>query len=74
MLKAIKQAARSWKTTLAGVVAIFSGSAYLIEVLFEVLGPDVSTPALAVAAISAGFGQIFARDNDKTSEDVCKDD
>ena len=58
----------SIKTTLAGIVAVLAGVVYLANTLFAVVAPEITTPAAAVAAIAAGVGLIFGRDNDTTDE------
>jgi peptidoglycan/LPS O-acetylase OafA/YrhL len=58
----------SHKTTLAGIGAILVACGSLLQALFDgnpATEPDY--PAL-VAAIMAGIGLIFARDNSTTSE------
>jgi uncharacterized membrane protein HdeD (DUF308 family) len=57
----------SWKTTAGGVVSV------LLAVLNIADGLINGTPinwTVSIAAISAGLSLIFARDNDKTSEQV----
>ncbi len=61
---------KSWKTTVAGVLTA------LLPVLNAVLAFLDNDPAtvpdwgLAVAAITAGLGLIFARDNNVSSEEA----
>jgi hypothetical protein len=57
---------RSWKTTAAGVGAILTA----IGTLLASGKLDGQAIATAVAAILGGLGLLFARDNDKTSEQV----
>jgi hypothetical protein len=63
MTRLVKNAASSWKTTLAGIALIVAGHTLLFVWPEEKMGE-------AIAMILAGSGLIFARDNDKTSEDV----
>ena len=61
---------RSWKTTGAGLSAILIAVGSAIKALTD------NDPATAIdvgalaAALMAGIGLIFARDNDKTSKQV----
>ena len=61
--------ASSWKTTSAGITGIASGVCMLI------FTAPLTQPAVmgALALILPGIGLLFARDNDKTSEDVGAD-
>jgi len=60
----------SWKTTSAGLASIMSG---LGQILWAILdgnpqtNPDWNT---SIPLILTGLGLLFARDNDKSSEDV----
>lgn len=54
---------KSWKTTLGGAVNAFGMAGVLIY-------PEHAKPFLLLAALGTSFGLMFARDNDKTSEDV----
>ena len=57
----------SWKTTVGGVVSV------LLAVLNIADGLINGTPinwTVSIAAITTGLGLIFARDNNKTSEQV----
>ena len=61
---------KSWQTTVAGVLTIVVavGSAVLAIVDNDTMtNPDW---AIVMAAITAGIGLIFSRDNNKTSESV----
>jgi len=57
---------KNWKTTVAGVVSI-------LLVVLRVLGVEVHGPevmghvigSLDLAGVSAGLGNVFARDNNK---------
>ena len=59
----------SWKTTLLGVLALLGA---LVQVTTALLDNDPETkPNFEIlATAAAGIGLIFARDNNKTSEDV----
>lgn len=57
----------SWKTTLAGISALLSVAVHVIGALVN--GSAIDT-AVVVTGISTGIGLLFARDNNKTSEDV----
>ena len=62
----------NWKTTFLGITAIAGGVAGLSEHLVGVAdGKPLTLEALQLhgAAIVAGFGLIFARDADKSSQD-----
>jgi hypothetical protein len=58
----------SSKTTLAGIGAILVAGGSLLQALFD--GNPATEPDYAslVAAVMAGIGLIFARDNGVTSE------
>lgn len=58
---------KSWKTTSAGIGAIVGGAATLY---FSRASLDAQTFTGAITAILTGVGLLFARDNDKSSEDV----
>jgi len=60
----------SWKTTGSGIAAIIAAVASAAQLLLD--GNTMTNPDWAgtIAAVTAGFGLIFARDNDKSSEDV----
>jgi len=61
----------SWKTTLCGVLGIVAAAITLLAI--PVLDSDPATVAnwgAFTAAISTAVGLFFARDNDKSSEDV----
>ena len=63
----------SWKTSAGGIGAILIGLGMLGNVIKNFLtGEPVSMEqvVIAIAAISAGFTGIFARDNDVTSEEA----
>jgi anti-sigma-K factor RskA len=61
---------KSWKTTASGISAIVAAVAGAVQLLLDnnpATNPDWTT---VIAAVTAGFGLVFARDNDKRSEDV----
>jgi ABC-type cobalamin transport system permease subunit len=61
---------KSWKTTVGGIGAILAAVGGALSLLFDnnpATNPDWTG---VVSAVTAGVGLIFARDNDKTSEDV----
>jgi len=61
---------KSWKTTASGVSAIIAAVAGAAQLMLD-NNPSTNPDWTAViAAVTAGFGLIFARDNDKRSEDV----
>jgi len=59
----------SWKTTSAGITAIVGG---LIGIYFAVKRGafDEGVATACLGSILTGVGLLFARDNDKSSEDV----
>jgi len=61
---------KSWKTTASGVSAIIAAVAGAAQLMLD-NNPSTNPDWTAViAAVTAGFGLVFARDNDKRSEDV----
>lgn len=58
---------QSWKTSAAGIGAVLVA---LGQVFTAIGHSDVSEAASALPALIAGLGLLFARDNDKSSEDV----
>jgi len=61
---------KSWKTTLLGVCMIL-GSLGSAGVAYLDGNPEtVANWETVLVALTGGFGLIFARDNDKASEDV----
>lgn len=61
----------SWKTTLCGALTILAATITLVLVPMLDLDPATAPNWSALgAAVLAGIGLLFARDNDKSSEDV----
>lgn len=61
---------RSWRTTTAGILAIVGSICAAVSAELDG-NPDTSANwAAVIPAAIAGIGLVFARDNDKTSEDV----
>ena len=56
---------KSWKTTLCGAVAAAAGGIAAAN-----LDPLVTKIATVVASLASGLVGFFARDNDKSSEQV----
>ena len=59
----------SWKTTSAGLLTILGG---LTRIAFAIKAGNITEEAVmtTLTAIVGGIGLVFARDNDKTSEQV----
>jgi hypothetical protein len=60
----------SWKTTSAGVLGILGTLCALGAAQFDGDPTTVANWAVALPTIIASIGLLFARDNNKTSEDV----
>ena len=62
-------AGKSWKTTSAGIVLIVGGA---IRLYFAIKSGALTEEAIttSLTGILTGIGLMFARDNDKTSEQV----
>lgn len=58
---------RSWKTTAAGVGSLLTAAGMLIQGLAS--GGDVDYKTI-IPAVLAGLGLLFARDDNRSSEDV----
>ena len=60
----------SWKTTVTGIGMVCAGLAQLIQPLVD--NDPATTPnfELCIGMVTGGIGLIFARDNNKSSEDV----
>lgn len=61
---------RSWKTTGAGLSAILIAVGSAIKALTDNDPATTIDVGALAAALLAGIGLIFARDNDKTSKQV----
>lgn len=61
---------KSWKTTTTGIAASVSAVASAVQLLTD--GNPVTNPdwTAVIAALSAGLGLIFARDNKVSSEEA----
>jgi anti-sigma-K factor RskA len=61
---------RSWKTSTAGIAAAIAAIAGALNLVFD--GNAATNPdwTAVIAAVVAGVGLAFARDNTVTSEDV----
>ena len=62
---------KSWKTTLCGVLGVVAAGITMIAI--PLLDQDPATAARWVefgSLAAAAIGLLFARDNDKSSEDV----
>ena len=59
----------SWKTTSAGLLTILGG---LTRIAVAIKAGNITEEAVmtTLTAIVGGIGLVFARDNDKTSEQV----
>jgi hypothetical protein len=71
MEKVIRMKFNSWKTTLGGIVSILTGLGMFGKILNDFgTGEQINLEqvGVAVGAISAGAGLLFARDNQVTSE------
>lgn len=61
----------SWKTTLCGILGVIAAAITLVAQ--PLLDGDPNTApqwGVFVAALTTAVGLVFARDNDKSSEDV----
>lgn len=61
---------KSWKTSVLGWGAVLTAAG---TVLTATGHGNVNEAATAIPALIAGIGLLFARDNDKSSEDVGAD-
>ena len=59
----------SWKTTSAGLLAVIGGITQLVFSIKEKKFTQESVTIAATATLT-GLGLLFARDNNKTSDDV----
>lgn len=66
----LKAILKNWKTTLAGVGVLLGGVSVIAKTLSDGWQPgDMELLTGAGTAVAAGFGMIFARDADKSSQD-----
>lgn len=63
----MKLSQTSWKSTVTGIVTVLFGLGPLIWNLVHHIEPNWLA---CLGTITGGVGLIFARDNDKSSEDV----
>lgn len=61
---------KSWKTTVAGVLTAIIPVLNAVQAFID--GDPATVPdwGLAIAAVTAGLGLIFARDNSVSSEEA----
>lgn len=57
----------SWKTSLAGISTLLSVAVHVLNALVQ--GTSIDTTVVATG-LTTGVGLLFARDNNKTSEQV----
>lgn len=61
----------SWKTTLCGILGAIAGAITLVaQPMLDADPNTVPQWGTFAAAAAAALGLVFARDNDKSSEDV----
>jgi hypothetical protein len=60
----------SWKTTILGIAGILVAVGTAARALLDGDPATTINIEMTIAAITTGIGLIFARDNNKTSEDV----
>lgn len=68
----------SWKTSATGIGMIFAGLGGLCAMIAKVMNEGVGVvdeqfiqgATLAIGSISGGVGLVFARDNNRSSEEV----
>lgn len=58
----------SWKTSTAGIAAILTAAGAALSAISDSDSATNPDWAALIAAVIAGIGLVFARDNDKTSE------
>lgn len=61
---------KSWKTTVAGIGAILAALGPALSATFDGNPQTNADWSAVIAAIVAGVGLIFARDNNVTSEEA----
>lgn len=70
--KFLASALGSWKTTLAGFLALMTVVAHEGNAMIDGDPATVANLEAIVLAFSVFVGLLFSRDNDKKSEDVAK--
>lgn len=61
---------KSWKTTVSGICAILAAVATAVSATFDNDPSTVANWTEVAAVASVGFGLLFARDNNVSSEQV----
>jgi hypothetical protein len=61
---------KSWKTTLLGLATAMAGLGLFAKAYLDNDPSTMPDATLLVAEMTAALGLIFARDNDKSSEDA----
>lgn len=61
---------KSWKTTLAGIAAIIGAIALAISHQFDADPTTIADWGAVFTVVAAGVGLLFARDNNRSSEEV----
>ncbi len=61
---------RSWKTTVAGMVAILAAGIWAVGEYLGIEAPPVQDLSGAVAAVAAGVGLLVGRDDKVSDEDA----
>lgn len=72
LIKKIRQALASWRTTMSGVASILTGIVGFIGILNSDAPVTVDLISFHIGLITAGVGLIAAKDNLTRSEDVAK--
>jgi hypothetical protein len=60
----------SWKTTLLGVGGVLTTIGGVLTAVFDADPATTVNLPIVISTLTVSFGLIFARDNDKASEDV----
>jgi len=61
---------KSWQTTVFGIMTILAAVGLAGKAYFDGDPETVVNYEVLIAGVTAGFGLIFARDNNKSSEDA----